>query len=156
MIFQHFPHNFDSNLTLRDTGIEPTIFLQSGRANHYVPLPSAPQLEIDKLHIWKPNLKWAPPCENVSGCLWTANAYIRLRNRAVRSGSSLSSNRIIGYYKMYEWRAKAQIIFCECADDLNLHVTRFRRDFLAHLSRRLRMMYCNHLPSVRPSFRPHF
>ena len=31
---------------------------------------------------------------------------------AVRSRLSLSANRIIGYYRMYEWRAKARMILC--------------------------------------------
>ena len=30
----------------------------------------------------------------------------------LQSGPSLSTYRIIGYYKMYEWRAKARMIFC--------------------------------------------
>ena len=44
----------------------------------------------------------------------TAKAQIRLRICAVWSGPSVSANRIIGYYRMYEWRAKARMIFCAC------------------------------------------
>ena len=33
----------------------------------------------------------------------------------VWSEPSLSSNRSIGHYKMYEWRAKARMILCACA-----------------------------------------
>ena len=45
----------------------------------------------------------------------TAKAQISLRIRAVWSGPLLSANRIIGYYRVYEWRAKAQMILCACA-----------------------------------------
>ena len=31
------------------------------------------------------------------------------------SGLSLSANRIIGYYEMYEWKVKAWMIHCACA-----------------------------------------
>ena len=44
------------------------------------------------------------PC--VFGDMQTAKAQIILRFRAVWSGPSLSANRIIGYYRMYEWSAK--------------------------------------------------
>ena len=30
------------------------------------------------------------------------------------SGSSLSTNRIIGHYRMYEWRAKTRTLLCAC------------------------------------------
>ena len=39
-----------------------------------------------------------------------------MKIRAVWSGPSLSTNRIIAYYRMYEWRAKAQMILCACAE----------------------------------------
>ena len=45
----------------------------------------------------------------------TVKAQIRLRGCAVWSAPSLSANRIIGYYIMFEWRAKAQMIFCAFA-----------------------------------------
>ena len=42
-------------------------------------------------------------------------AQIRLRMGEVWSGNSLSTNRIIGYYRMFEWRAKDRMILCACA-----------------------------------------
>ena len=43
--------------------------------------------------------------------MWTAKTKISLRICTVWSGLSLSANWIIGYYRLYEWRAKAQMIF---------------------------------------------
>ena len=51
----------------------------------------------------------------VFGHMRTAKAQISLRIHTVWSGPSLSANRIIGHYKMYEWRAKAWMILCTCA-----------------------------------------
>ena len=45
----------------------------------------------------------------------TAKAQISLHICAVKSGPSLSASRIIGHYRMYEWRAKAQMIHCAYA-----------------------------------------
>ena len=42
------------------------------------------------------------PCKNMS-------------SSTVWSGPSLSTNRIIRYYRMYEWKAKALMILCACA-----------------------------------------
>ena len=42
----------------------------------------------------------------------TANAQISLCICAVWSEPSLSATRIIGYYRMYEWRKKAWMILC--------------------------------------------
>ena len=53
--------------------------------------------------------------KRVFGHMRTAKTQISLRIRAVWSGPSLSANRISGYYKMYEWRAKARMILCACA-----------------------------------------
>ena len=44
----------------------------------------------------------------------TAKAQIRLRICAFWSGHFLSTNGIIGYYRMYEWWAKARMILCAC------------------------------------------
>ena len=44
--------------------------------------------------------------------LQTAKAQISIR--AVCLGPSLSSDRIIGYYIMYHWRANARIRHCAC------------------------------------------
>ena len=42
--------------------------------------------------------------------------------QAVERGPLLSANKIIRFYRMCEWRAKAQMIFCRCADDVNPHI----------------------------------
>ena len=47
--------------------------------------------------------------------VWTAKAQISLHIRAVWSGPSLSANRIIGYYRMYQSRGKTQKILWACA-----------------------------------------
>ena len=43
-------------------------------------------------------------------------AQISLRIRAVWSGPPLSANRIMGYYRLCEWRAKARMILFACAE----------------------------------------
>ena len=45
----------------------------------------------------------------------TVKAQIRLHIRAVWSEPSLSANWTIGYYRMYEWRAKVRMVICSCA-----------------------------------------
>ena len=45
----------------------------------------------------------------------TVKVQIRLCMRAVWSGPSLSANKAIRYYRMYEWTAKARLIFCASA-----------------------------------------
>ena len=47
--------------------------------------------------------------KRVFGHMHRAKAQISLSTHAVASGSSLSTNRIIAYYRMYESRAKAHI-----------------------------------------------
>ena len=47
--------------------------------------------------------------------IWAVKAKISLRIRAVWSGPSLSAARIIGYYRMYQQRAKARMSPCACA-----------------------------------------
>ena len=47
--------------------------------------------------------------KRVSKHIRTAKAQISLRICAVWSGLSLSANRIIGYYRMYEWRVKTRM-----------------------------------------------
>ena len=62
----------------------------------------------------------------------TAKAQISLRIRAVWSGPLLSANRLIVYYKMYEWRAKAWIILCACTGwSESAHFAHVRRHFFA-------------------------
>ena len=48
------------------------------------------------------------------GHMRTAKAQISLRIRAVWSGPSLSANRIIGHYRMYQLRANARMRLCAC------------------------------------------
>ena len=48
--------------------------------------------------------------------MWTVKAQISLRINAGWSGPSLSAYRIIEYYRMYEWRGKAQMILWACAE----------------------------------------
>ena len=50
--------------------------------------------------------------KRVFGLMRTVKAQISLRIRAVWSGLSLSANRIIGYYMIYEWRACARMKRC--------------------------------------------
>ena len=47
--------------------------------------------------------------QRVFGHMLTAKAQIRQRIRAVWSGLSLSADRTIGYYRMYQWRANARM-----------------------------------------------
>ena len=69
--------------------------------------------------------------KHVFGYMRTVKALIRLRIRAVWSRPSLSANRIIGYYRMYGWSAKARIILCACAWwSESLHFVRARMHFL--------------------------
>ena len=51
-----------------------------------------------------------------AGHMRTANAQISLRGCASWSGPSLSANKIIGYYRMYKWRAKTRMILRACAE----------------------------------------
>ena len=48
--------------------------------------------------------------------LRTGKALIRLRIRTVWSGPSLSTNEIIGYYRMFRWKANALMRLCRCAE----------------------------------------
>ena len=57
---------------------------------------------------------WPEHAKTCVRALRTAKVQIRLRIRAVWSGPTLSTNRAIGYYRMYERRAKAQTILCAC------------------------------------------
>ena len=53
--------------------------------------------------------------KRVFGHMRTAKAMINLRISAVRSRLSLSATKIVEYYRMHEWRAKARVILCACA-----------------------------------------
>ena len=50
----------------------------------------------------------------VFGHVRTVKAQISLLIGTVWSGPTLFANRITRYYRMYKWRAKAQIILCTC------------------------------------------
>ena len=66
--------------------------------------------------------------KHVFGHMRTAKAQISLRIRAVWSGPSLSANRLIRYYRMYERRAKARMILCACAGWSEFaHILQIRR-----------------------------
>ena len=59
---------------------------------------------------------WALTCENMSGGIMPmGKAQISLPIHVVWSRPSLSANRIIGYCRMCEWRAKACILLRTCA-----------------------------------------
>ena len=70
--------------------------------------------------------------KHVYGHMRTANAQIRLRIRAVWSGPSLSANRIVGYYRMFQRKANAQMSFRACAEWCkSTHFAHARRNFFA-------------------------
>ena len=54
--------------------------------------------------------------------MWTAKAQISRRIHSVWSEPSLSTNRIIGCYRMYEWRAKAWTIHCTAKAQISLYI----------------------------------
>ena len=56
--------------------------------------------------MWKP----------VFGRMRTAKAQISLRIGAGWSGPLLSANRVIGYYRIFQWRANARIRLRKCAE----------------------------------------
>ena len=51
-----------------------------------------------------------------------ANAHIHMRMRTVWPVPSLSANRIIGYYRLYDWKTKARMNFTHAQDDLILRI----------------------------------
>ena len=60
---------------------------------------------------------WAAPSENVSSeDMWTQKAQIRLRIRAVWSGHSLSTYRMIGYWKLFRCITKVVIRVWDLVD----------------------------------------
>ena len=69
--------------------------------------------------LWSPHMGCAM-WKLVIGYMWTVKAQIRLRFRAVWSGPSLSTNRIIGYYRMYDWRVKTRMILCACIGSVQI------------------------------------
>ena len=59
-------------------------------------------------HVGPAVLKW------VFRHMWTPKAQISLPILAVWSGPLLSTNRTIGHYRMYQWRANAWMRLCTC------------------------------------------
>ena len=84
---------------------------------------------------------WAALCENISsGHARKAKTQIRLRIRAVWSGSLLSAATFIGYYRMNKWRAKPRMILCACAGrSESSNFAHFSLDAALLISGRLRM-----------------
>ena len=78
----------------------------------------------------------------VLGHMWTAKAQIRLRIRAVWSGPSLSANRIIVYYRTYEWTAKTREILCAGSSE-SAHFVHTRRHFFAWCGQNKSVVYYN-------------
>ena len=75
----------------------------------------------------------------------TVKAKTSLHTRAV-SGFSLSANRIIGYYRMYKWRAYARVILCACAGwPESVHFAHAQR----HLFRLMRPHKSQHITGIR-------
>ena len=64
---------------------------------------------------------------HVFGHIRTAKAQISLRIRAGWSGPSLSANRIIGYYRIYEWWAWPGWYDAHAQDNLNLRILRISK-----------------------------
>ena len=66
------------------------------------------------------------------GHMRTAKTQISLRIRAGLSGPSLSANRIIGKYRMYQLKAKARMILCACVEwSESARFAHVRRHFFA-------------------------
>ena len=73
---------------------------------------------------------------------WAKTEEPRKNHLTIRKHNfAFSSNRIIWYYRMYEWRAKARIILCACAGwSESVHLRMFESTFLldeAHMHQRL-------------------
>ena len=64
--------------------------------------------------------------------MWTVKAQISLCIRTVWSGPSLSTNTIIGYYRLYEWSPKSWMVLCTFAGwSESVHFTYVQRHFFA-------------------------
>ena len=72
----------------------------------------------------------------VIGHMRTAKAQIRLRIHAVWSVPSMSAYRIIGYYRIYEWRAKTRMVRCASTGWYeSVYFAHARRHFFACLGK---------------------
>ena len=81
----------------------------------------------------------------VFGHMRTVKTQNGLHIHAVWAGPSLSTNRITGYYRMYEWRVKAQMTICNCAGRFELaHFVHVQRPFWLHVAHiMLLQFWCN-------------
>ena len=92
---------------------------------HIFPWRCAFATKTLQMHILGPAIR-----ERIFGHMRTAKAQISLRIRAVWSEPSLSANRIIRYYRMYEWTAKTRLVLCACAGlSEPVHFAHVRRHF---------------------------
>ena len=87
--------------------------------------------------------------KRVFGHMHTEKAQISLRIRAVWSGPLLSTNKSIGYYRIYEWRAKPGWYFVHVQDDLNPRIFRM---FEGTWMRRLIWALIFPVHGIRPLF----
>ena len=83
----------------------------------------------------------------------TGNAQISLCICAVWSGPNLSTDRIIWYYRMYEWRAKAWVILCTCAGwSESVHFVHVRRHVFTWCSTCIFARCLEHWRLTRPDW----
>ena len=75
----------------------------------------------------------------------TAKTQFRLRGW---SGPSLSAAKIIGYYKICQWRANARGKPCACADDVKLHVMSMLEGIFSLHAARL-LISCIEKPNIK-------
>ena len=69
--------------------------------------------------------------KQVFGHMRTAKVKISLRIRAVWSGPSMSTNSIIGYYMIFQWRANAMVKLCTWAGSCkSAHFAYVQRHFI--------------------------
>ena len=90
--------------------------LAKHKFRHFHGLDIARWLFRDRFAIPSQNYFGRTKRKHVFGHMRTAKAQISLRIRAVWSGPSLSANRIIEYYRMYQWTAKTRIRPCARAE----------------------------------------
>ena len=91
--------------------------------------------------MWKP----------VLGHMRTAKAQISLRICAGWSGPSLSANRIIGYNRMYEWRANARLLCVSTGWSESVHFVHVWRYFFSWCSPYKGIFYHNTISIVTVS-----
>ena len=83
-----------------------------------------------KTHHWQIlsffTIIWAPSPQKAKMCLglWGNSEGPDHIKCAVWSGTSLSAKKIIGYYRMYEWRARIRWQFVHERDNLNVCILR--------------------------------